>query len=74
MAIEPGTSSELEAAVARARVRAATTGELRPTVNGTAVAPLSEELTDFVQKILTDGTYAQAVAGIGIEDPDLADL
>jgi hypothetical protein len=35
---------------------------------------MSEEVADFVQRILTDGTYAQAVAGIGNEDPDLADL
>lgn len=74
MAIKPEASSGLEAAVARARLRAATTGELRPTFTGSTVAPVSEELADFVQTILTDGTYAEAVAGIGIDDPDLADI
>lgn len=74
MAIEPEASTQLKAAVARVRLRAASTGELRPIVTNSTAAPMSEEVADFVQRILTDGTYAQAVAGIGNEDPDLADL
>ena len=74
MAIEPEASSELDAAVARARFQAAATGELRPILTRSSGAPMSEELADFVDRILTDGTYARAIAGIGNDDPDLADV
>ena len=64
----------LEGAVARARARAARTGELRTVVSGSFATCVSDELADFAQRILTDGTYARAVAHIGEEDPDLADI
>ncbi len=66
--------AELEAAVERARSRAARTGELRPVVRGSFAAIVPDELADFVQQILTDGTYARAVERIGEQDPDLANI
>jgi len=72
--MERVTPVELEAAVERARARAARTGELRPVLSGSFAASVSAELADFVQRILTDGTYAQAVARIGEQDPDLANI
>ncbi len=64
--------AELEAAVVRARARAEKTGELRPVVTGSFAPAVSDELAHFVERILTDGTYARAVAHIGEIDPDLA--
>ena len=72
MAIEHEASTELEAAVARARARAAATGDLHPIITGTLHGSVSEELADFAQRILTDGTYAREVSRLGQEDPDLA--
>lgn len=66
--------SELDAVVARARARAASTGELRPEVTGSFAAAIPDEVADFVQQILTDGTYAEAVKSIGEQDPDLATI
>ncbi len=74
MAIEPEASTERDVAVARARFQAAATGELRPILTPSSVTPTSEELGDFVDRILKDGTYAQAIASIGNDDPDLADV
>lgn len=67
-------SAELEGAVERARARAAETGELRAVVSGSVTGCASDELAEFVERILTDGTYARAVARIGEEDPDLANV
>lgn len=66
--------AELEAAVERARRRAAATGELRAGASRSAASVIPVELADFVERILTDGTYAEAVARIGEEDPDLATI
>jgi hypothetical protein len=76
VATEHLRSAELEAAVERARARAARTGELRPIVGGSFAVSVSvsDELAEFVQRILTDGTYAHAVGRIGEEDPDLANI
>ncbi len=72
--MEHPVSSELESAVTRARQRAAETGELHPAGSGLAGPPISPELAEFVRRVLTDGTYEQAVEQIGREDPDLATL
>jgi hypothetical protein len=72
--MEQSSLVELEAAVARARGRAARTGELEPVVTGSPVITFPSDLVDFVQQILSDGTYARAVERIGEEDPDLASI
>lgn len=72
MAMEQIVPADLEAAVARARRRAAATGELRPAVRVSCVSVIPAELADFAVQILTDGAYAEAVARIGQEVPDLA--
>ena len=72
MAMEQPASTELEAAVRRARSRAAATGELRPQISQPGRAPLPSEVGDFVRRILTDGSYDRVVEKIGREDPDLA--
>ncbi len=65
---------EFTAAVERARVRAERTGELRPGPSTSLVTSIPDELAEFVDRILTDGTYAREVARIGREDPDLASI
>jgi hypothetical protein len=72
--MEDHTSSELVSAVARARKRAAESGELQPAGRGLEAIPVSAELGELVRRVLSDGTYAQAVEQIGREDPDLATL
>ena len=74
VAIEHEAPTELDTAVARARARAAATGDLRPIITGTFEGSVSEELADFAQRILTDGTYAREVRRLGQEDPDLATI
>jgi hypothetical protein len=65
---------DLAAAVERARTRASRSGELRPFINNSVRAVVSDELAAFVERILTDGTYAEEVTRIGEHDPDLASL
>jgi hypothetical protein len=72
--MEHVTPAELEDAVRRARARAAKTGELRPDVSRSLEAPIPDDLADFLQRILTDGTYAREVVRIGEDDPDLANI
>jgi len=74
VAIEHVKQAELETAIERARVRAAKTGELRPGVRDTSVTTIPDAVADFVEQILTDGTYAREVERIGKEDPDLANI
>jgi hypothetical protein len=63
----------LQLTVERARKRADETGELRPALrSGFTRRPVSAELAEFVHRVLTDGTFAEAVRQIGIEDPDMA--
>jgi hypothetical protein len=71
MALEHPLPELLEAAVERARMRAARSGELEP-ASTSEETPIPEELSDFVTRILGDGTYAKAVERIGRDDPDLA--
>ncbi len=72
--MEPTLAADLEVVIEHARVRAARSGELRPVVTGSFAAAVSDEVADFVQQILTDGTYARAVKLIGEQDPDLANI
>ena len=74
MAIEHEAPTELDTAVARARARAEATGELHPIISGRFEGSVSEELADFAQRILNDGTYAREVRRLGQEDPDLASI
>ncbi len=72
--MEHEVPADIEAAVERARQRAAKTGELRPGSSRSFPVSIPQELADFLQRILTDGTYAQAVERVGREDPNLADI
>ncbi len=72
--MEHATPSEFEAAVIRARARAARTGELDPKLSGSFATSVTIEVADFLERILTDGTYSREVARIGEEDPDLASI
>ena len=74
MAIEREAPTELDTAVARARARAAVTGDLHPVITGRFEGSVSGELADFAQRILTDGTYAREVRRLGQEDSDLATI
>lgn len=74
VAIEHVVPDEFAAAVERAKVRAERTGELRPGPSTSLATSVPQDLADFVDRILTDGTYAREVARIGQEDPDLASL
>lgn len=74
MAVEQQAVSDFEAAVERARARAAATGELKPTSRRLDAVPASLELAEFVRRVLTDGTCARAVEEIGREDPNLASI
>jgi hypothetical protein len=74
VAVEFPIQSEFELAVVRARDRAAATGEPRPGGKGLAAVPVTAELAEFVQRVLSDGTYARAVEQLGREDPNLATL
>ncbi len=71
MALEHPLPEGLEAAVEHARLRAARSGELQPT-STSAETPVPDELSDFVTRVLGDGTYARAIEQIGRDDPDLA--
>ena len=66
--------AELQDAVRQARQRAEATGELLPTQEGPATAPMSPAVSKFIRQILTDGTYEQEIIRIGKEDPDLASM
>lgn len=74
MVIENIGPPELEAAVERARGRAAKSGGLHPGVSNSPSPPVASAVAEFVTQILTDGTYAQVVEHIGQEDPDLANI
>jgi hypothetical protein len=66
--------AQLEVAVARARGRAAASGELHPKASSSAPSPVGAAVGEFVERILTDGTYARTALRIGEEDPDLATI
>jgi hypothetical protein len=72
--MEQAAPGDLEAVIERARARAARTGELRPGPSGSFERSVPDELAEFVDRILTDGSYAREVDRIGREDPDLASI
>jgi hypothetical protein len=71
---DAATHAELGAAVARARERAARSGELARVRRAPDAPPPPAEVGAFVRRILSDGTYARAVERIGTDDPDLATI
>lgn len=73
MAIEPGAPSELQIAVEHARAQARSSGELRPVITGSFVLPVSDELAAFVERVIGDGIYIQAIAQLIAGDPEIAD-
>jgi hypothetical protein len=74
MAVDPiDLDPELRELVARARRRAEEAGELRPPSHGPIRSSISPEAQAVIMEWLRDGGYAEAVARIAAEDPDLAD-
>lgn len=64
---------DLAATVERARQRALATGEL-PAAEGSQVKlRIPPEVGAAIGGLLRDGTYAEAVARVAAEDPDLAE-
>ena len=72
MATKLHRDPELAAAVARARVQAERSGELRPPRVGTVVPSMPSEAQKIIGDWVRDGGYQDAVTRIGLEDPDLA--
>ena len=74
MAVDPiELSPELGRLVERARLAAEAAGELRPPASGPLLSTVPVEAQEAIVSLLRDGTYADAVARIAAEDPDLAD-
>jgi hypothetical protein len=63
---------EVEAAVSRARALAEANGELPASHPGVGLPEMPPEAVSFVKRVLTDGSYAEAVRRLGAEDPDIA--
>lgn len=64
---------DLAATVERARQRAAEFGELRPADGSLLQLQIPPEVGAVIGQLLRDGTYAEAVARVVADDPDLAD-
>ncbi len=64
---------DLAATVERARKRAADFGELTSGQGAPSQLRIPPEVGVVVGRLLRDGTYAQAVARVVADDPDLAD-
>ncbi|MGH9245229.1 MAG: hypothetical protein ACRD29_13120 [Acidimicrobiales bacterium] len=64
---------ELAAVVERARRRAEEMGELPRGPFPRFEATIPPAVADVLLELLRDGTYAEAVARIAAEDPELAD-
>jgi hypothetical protein len=74
VAVDPlALNPELDEVVARARRRAAETGEFARFRTGPYRSPVPPEVADAVLDLLRDGTYAAAVARVVADDPDLGD-
>lgn len=74
MAVDPiDLDPELRRLVERARRAAEEAGELRPPGRGPIRSSISPEAQAVIMEWLRDGGYAEAVARIAAEDPDLAD-
>ncbi len=64
---------DLAAVVERARWRAVELGELPRGSLPPYESKIATEVADVILRMLRDGTYAEAVARIAAEDPELAD-
>lgn len=64
---------DLAAVVERARRRAVEMGELPRGPFAPHESKIPAEVADVILGLLRDGTYAEAVARIAAEDPELAD-
>lgn len=64
---------ELAAVVERARRRAEEMGELPHKPFPPFESKIPPELAEVILELLRDGTYAEAVARIAADDPELAD-
>lgn len=73
MATKLRLDPDLAAVVERARRRAVEMGELPPGPFLPYEPKISSEVADVILEMLRDGTYAEAVARIAAEDPELAD-
>lgn len=73
MATKLRLDPDLAAVVERARRRAVEMGEWPRGPFPSYEPKLSAEVADAIMELLRDGTYAEAVARIAAEDPELAD-
>ena len=73
MATKLRLDPELATVVERARRRAVEMGELFQGPFPAAAPILSTEVGDIILGLLRDGTYAEAVARIVADDPELTD-
>lgn len=64
---------DLAAAVERARGLAAESGELTPGRGEPFETRIGPEVGEVIGELLRDGTYADAVARVVADDPELAD-
>jgi len=70
MAVDLGTNAELKDAVLRARAAAEADGSLHP-LPGEHL-DTTQAFREAIERLLADGTYADAVATVIAADPDLA--
>jgi hypothetical protein len=74
MATDPlELSDDFVAVVERVRSEVAAAGENKAPAPGEYASPLGPAERDALMHLLRDGTYHQAAARIGEQDPDLAD-
>lgn len=74
VAVDPiDLDPELRELIKRARRAAEEAGELRPPGRGPVPSAISPEAQAVIMEWLRDGGYAEAVARIAAEDPDMAD-
>lgn len=69
----PALPDDFAAVVDRIRREVAAAGENRAPVPEGYVSPLGADERAAIVRLLQDGTYARAAAGVGAEDPALAD-
>lgn len=73
MATKPRFDRDLAAAVERARHRVTEAGELSPGGGAPFQSRIPPEVGAAVGELLRNGTYAEAIARIAGDDPDLTD-
>jgi hypothetical protein len=70
MAVDLGTNAASKNAVTRARAAAEADGSLHPPPGETF--PTTPAFRAAIEKLLSDGTYADVIATFAAADPDLA--